>query len=104
MLYNANIGGLLLPTYKKTTMRFIRDYLEGKKSLLKTEEITFFNVPPYEELAVKEIFEQVREDPNIMMYLNYYSDVKELPEHKFFYTVLGSIEPDYVKNLIQHAN
>jgi hypothetical protein len=26
-----------------------------------------------------------------MSHLNYYSDVKELPDHEFFYTVLGSL-------------
>jgi hypothetical protein len=72
-------------------MRFIRDYLAGKKRLLRTSELTLLNVPPYEELSVKEIFKQVMEDEAIMSHLNYYSDVKELPDHEFFYTVLGSL-------------
>ncbi len=80
-----------MPKYKKTTMRFIRDYLAGKKRLLRTSELTLLNVPPYEELSVKEIFKQVMEDETIMSHLNYYSDVKEIPDHEFFYTVLGSL-------------
>ncbi len=61
-------------------------------------------MPPYEELAVGRIFEQVKGDDKIMMHLNYYPDVKELPDHDFFYSVLGSLVPDYVANLIRHAN
>ena len=101
---DLQLGGLYLPKYKKTTMRFIRDYLSGKKKLIKTENITLLNVPPYEELAVSKIFEQVKGDQRIMMHLNFYPDVKELPDHDFFYTVLGSLVPDYVGGLIRHAN
>jgi hypothetical protein len=37
-------------------MRFIRDFLSGKKELLKRADVTSFNVPHYPELAVKVVF------------------------------------------------
>src|SRR5271156_4867253 len=85
-------------------MRFIRDYLQQKKFLLKAAEVRPFNVPPYEELAVKRIFEQIKDDVRIVSYLHYYPYIKELPDHQFFYTVLGSLEPEYLSKLIKHAN
>ena len=30
--------------------------------------------------------------------------MKELPDHEFFYSVLGSLVPDFVGTLIRHAN
>ena len=92
-----------MPQYKKTSMRFIRDYLSGKKFLLKAAEVRTFNVPPYEELAVGQIFNQVKEDEHVMQHLNHYADIKELPEHSFFYTVLGTLHPEYVSGLIKGA-
>ncbi len=79
--YNFDIEGFFLPAYKKTNMRFIRDYLQKKKLLIKSSDIKAYNVPPYEELSVKAIFAQVKDDEEIMRYLNYYPDIKELPEH-----------------------
>ena len=61
-------------------------------------------MPPYEELAVKHIFEQVKDDATIVGHLHYYPDIKELPDHTFFYNVLGTLQPDYLSNLIKHAN
>ncbi len=72
--------------------------------MLKTADLTLLNVPPYEELAVVKIFDQVKNDKAIISHLNYYSDVKELPDHEFFYTILGSLQPEYVQGLISHAN
>ena len=85
-------------------MRFIRDYLQHKKLLIKAADVKAYNVPPYEELSVKAIFAQVKGDEEILQYLNYYPDVKELPEHGFFYSVLGTLHPNYVVNLINAAN
>ena len=70
-----------MPGYKKTTMRFIRDYLSSNKMLLKAAEVRMFNVPPYEELSVKKVFNEVKNDAQVLKYLNYYEDIKELPDH-----------------------
>ncbi len=37
-------------------------------------------------------------------HLHYYPDIKELPDHTLFYNVLGTLQPDYLSNLIKHAN
>ena len=52
-----NIEGYFLPPYKATTLRFIKDFLRGKKLLIKAAEVYHFNVPSFQELAVKSVFE-----------------------------------------------
>lgn len=37
-----------------------------------------------------------------MMHLDYYDDAPELPERWYFYSVLGTVAPDYLRNLIQN--
>ena len=39
-----------------------------------------------------------------MSYLNYYEDYKVLPERAYFFGILGTVYPDYLSNLIRHAN
>jgi len=39
------LGGFMVPSMKKLTMRFIKDFLGGKKDLLPTNEVNQVNVP-----------------------------------------------------------
>lgn len=39
-----------------------------------------------------------------MKYLNYYEDSDEVPEHFYFFGVLGSVSPKYLEHLIKGAN
>ncbi len=50
------------------------------------------------------VLAQVKGDPDIMKYLPVYSEAQEPPDRRFFFAVLGSLEPDYLSNLIKHAN
>lgn len=93
-----------MPSYKKTSMRFIRNFFKGEKELLKSADVLRFNVPPFEEFSVRSIFEQVREDEDLMRHINYYEDIKELPERDYLFAVIGTLYPDYLQNLIQDAN
>jgi hypothetical protein len=45
-------------------MRFLRDFLSGRKEIMKFADMNKFNVPQYEELTVKNVFEQVKDDDN----------------------------------------
>ena len=101
---NSAIEGYYLPSYKKTSMRFIKDFLRGEKDLLKTADIQKFNVPPYEKFAVKDIFEHMKYDANVMRYLNYYEDSKDQPEREYLFGVIGTLYPNYLHNIIQAAN
>jgi hypothetical protein len=41
------VEGYMLPPFKQTPLRFLRDFLSGKKELLKAAEVRRFNVPLY---------------------------------------------------------
>lgn len=57
-----SLEGYLLPSYKKTTMRFLRDVLSGKKDLLKAANTMPFNVPKFPELSVEKVFNAVKDN------------------------------------------
>lgn len=89
-------GGYFMPPYRHTTMRFIKDFLGGRKELLKAADVVTVNVPTYPELAVKEVVKQVAEDPEVMKYLPVYQETKEPPERTYFYAILATLRLDYL--------
>lgn len=53
---NWHVEGYMLPSYKRTSVRFLKDVLNGTKALLKAANVMSFNVPNYQELSVSNVF------------------------------------------------
>jgi hypothetical protein len=97
------LEGYFLPSFSNTKLRFIKDVLAGDKKLLKSADIRVFNIPSFDEFKIANMMSQVREDPKIMMHLNYYEG-SPLPEKEFFYGVIGTFAPNYLEEAIRSAN
>lgn len=63
------IVGLHLPSYSSVRLGFIRAILADKKKALKTSDIVRINIPHYQEISVKNIYEDARSDPDLALYL-----------------------------------
>ena len=48
----------MLP-YKMVTREYLKDVLQGKKKLLKMSEVRFINAPLFDEIAVKNLYNDV---------------------------------------------
>jgi hypothetical protein len=61
-IYNilAKEGQLYLPPYNECPMTFIKDIMTGKKKVFKRHEIRMIDVPYFDELAGKRIFEMIK--------------------------------------------
>ena len=94
----------MLPPFKQTPLCFLRDFLSGKKELLKAAEVRHFNVPLYAELSVEPMLKQVEGDPELMKYSPVYDEIDGNVNRAFFYGVLGTLQPEYLSSLIKHAN
>lgn len=95
------LGGYMLPSAKKLSMRFVKDFLAGKKQLLKASQATQVNVPQYPELALSQVFELMKSDAALVTYLDWYDDSRDFPERWYFYNVLATLYPDYLDHLIK---
>jgi len=51
--------------YDQINKDFLRDVLKGKKKLLKMKEVNFCNVPCYDEIGVKALYEKVVKLPGM---------------------------------------
>jgi hypothetical protein len=78
-----------MPSFKKTSLRFIKDVLKGDKVLLKAAQINHFNVPWLEELSVNNLLLQFKNDPKILKHLDYYADGKYKPDASTFMGLSG---------------
>lgn len=97
--------GLYLPTYEATKLSFVRAILQNKKRALKSIEIKKINVPKYEEISVKNLYNDAMSDPDLAQYL---PDPKmssgKLPEREFFFGIMATIRADYLNKIIQDAD
>ena len=61
------------------------------------------NVPCYDELAVKNIWPSCQKMPDIMKFFPDSLPKGRLPDRQFFWTVLNTLNTEYVTQCIEHA-
>ena len=57
------VVNVFLPTMKGTKLSFMRDVLADKKLHLKQNEFIRLDIPGYQELSVKNLYEDAMKDP-----------------------------------------
>ena len=103
-LNNLTIVRLYLPSYGSTKLAFIRAILQNKKKVLKTTELIKINIPRYEELSVRNLYDDVMKDPDVSQYLpDLEQNSSKLPEREFFFNVLGTVKTEYLNHIIEEA-
>jgi hypothetical protein len=60
-------------------------------------------VPKYEELSVKHLSEELMEDPEFNVYFPDVEDKQVHLDRTYFFNVLNTVYPEYLKNIIDHA-
>ena len=93
-----------MPPLSSINRDFMRQVLKGEKALLPMAECKFVTVPMYDELSVKNIFPKFHGDSEIMKYLQDEYPKNRYPDRTYFFTILNTVHPEYVSNMIAHAN
>jgi len=71
--------------------------------VLKVEDVLSFNVPKYEELSLGNIYNRILDwFPEMEDYFPHYDD-KYVPQWEFFWGVLSTLHPEFVKKMIKKA-
>ena len=100
-----NVVNLFLPTMKGTKLSFMRDVLADKKLHLKQNEVIRLDIPAYQELSVKNLYEDALKDPVLTKYLPTKEQLSnKLPEREFFFGVLCTLRKQYMTDIIQAAS
>ena len=79
-----NAVNVFLPTMKKTKLSFMWDVLADKKLHLKQNEVIRLDISAYQELSVKNLYDDGMKDPVLTKYLPTKEQLSnKLPEHEF---------------------
>ena len=68
--------------------------------MFRSYEIKGVNVPKYPELKVDTFWKIIRENPIYLSYFPYYKEGK-LPQRRYMFDLLSTIDGSFVENLIQ---
>ena len=89
---------------KATKLSFLRDILADKKLHLKQNEVIRLEIPSYQELSVKNLYEDAMRDPALAKYLPSKEQLSnKLPEREFFFGVLCTLRKQYMTDIIAEA-
>ena len=100
----AAIVNVFLPTMKGTKLSFMRDILSDTKRHLKQNEINHMEVPNFQELSVKNMYNDALADPVLSKYLPSKEQLSgKLPERDFFFGILCTLKNQYMKDVIADA-
>lgn len=83
---------------------FLRQVLKDEKKLLKLSELKPINMPKYDELSVKNLYDKLKDKHKFMQYIPDKLPNGRLPDREYYFNVLNTVFPDYTKKLLSHAN
>ncbi len=90
---------------KGTRLSYMRDILSDTKLHLKQNEVIQLEIPNYQELSVKNLYEDAMKDPVLQRYLPTKEQLSgKLPEREFFFGVLCSLRQQYMRDIIEAAS
>ena len=93
-----------LPDEGVVNKDFLKDVLVGKKQLFKKTAVSTIEVPHYDELSVKSIFPTFQNDP---IFISYFPDKfpkGKGPPRDYMFNILNTLYPDYLSQVMNHAN
>ena len=77
---------------KGTKLSFMRDILSDKKLHLKQNEVIRLDIPAYQEISVKNLYEDAMKDAVLSKYLPNKDQLSnKLPEREFFFGVMCTL-------------
>ena len=79
---------------------FIKLVLVEKKKLLSLSEVKHVHIPKYEELSVKKLWPLMWQVEDFMVYMPDPSPEGRLPDRKYFWNVLNTVNSAYVSQLV----
>ena len=92
-----------MPARKKVTKDFLKLVFAGKKDLIPLAQVRPINVPRYDELSVSGLILEVMSQKDLAKFFPEQRTKADLPDREYFFSVINTIEPDYLSALVKHA-
>ena len=95
---------LYVPPEYMINKDFLKEVFAEEKDLLELKEVSWINVPLFEELSVINIWPMTKEDKQIKKYFPDKLPKGRVPDREYFFNILNTFQPQYVEQIIRHAN
>ena len=76
----------------------------GEKHLLKKNQINAICVARWDEISVKKLWAELKNDQEFTKYFSDNYPADKGPNRQYFFNILHSVYPDYLKSILDHAN
>jgi len=83
---------------------FLKEVFAEEKELFELKEVSFINVPLFDELSVIKLWPMTKEDKLFMKYFPQKLPKGRVPDREYFFNILNTLYPLYVQEIIRHAN
>ena len=83
---------------------FLKEVLTEEKQLLELSELKSVIVPDFDELSVISLWPKMQDDPLFLSYFPSKLPAGRLPDRKYFFNIMNTLMPDYLKAITHHAN
>jgi hypothetical protein len=104
LLIRYDLVNVFLPSMHGTKVSFMRDILSEAKLYLRQNEVNRMEVPCYQEISVKNLYEDAMKDELLARYLPTKEQLSgRLPEREFFFGLLCTLRNQYMKDIIAEA-
>ena len=85
------------------TKDFLKLVFAGKKDLIPLSQVRPINVPRFDELSVSGLIKDVMGNKDLAKFFPEQRTPADLPDRDYFFSVVNTVEPDYLSALVRHA-
>ena len=78
--------------------------LADQKQLIRKEDVSYIEVPHYDELSVKQLWPQFNGDDLLVRYFPDEYPKDKGPPREYFFNILNTLYPDFLAQILEHAN
>ena len=83
---------------------FLRQVFTDEKRLFKKNQVSYVHVPHFDELSVKKLWLDLKDDDAFNIYFqDKFADAKG-PSREYFFNILNTVYPQYLKQIMEHAS
>ena len=93
----------LIPPKNQVSRSFLKAVLKGEKKLFKKREVEMIEVSKWEEISVKALWEELKNDELFNIYFQDSYPLDRFLARGYFFAILHKVYPEYLKWVLDHA-
>ena len=78
------------------TKDFLKDVFANRKQLMKKDQVKEISVPHYDEISVKHLWPDLKNDKAFTQYFADQYPKDKGPPREYFFNILNTLYPDYL--------